>query len=138
MAQGAVNEFPVGSTVTAYVPKGDPGKAYLIPEPSFIPVAFVLFGVAILCGALYMRMLSSDGPTARSRRAYYVLWPMLILAVLCAIAVPWTLTVEGSMLSTKMLWGFTALLTITPPLLVLVVKNRYETIDPFRDDESLD
>lgn len=137
-AEEVTNEFPIGTTVTAYVPRGDPDKAYLIPEPSFIPVAIVFAGVAILCGALYMRMLSSDGPTPQSRRANYVLWPLLILAALCVIAVPWTLTVEGSRLSTKLLWGFTALLTFTPPLLVLVVKNRYEIVDPFRNDEPLD
>ena len=135
-AQLDLNDFPIGSKVTAYVPQHDPDSAFLIPVPSFFPVVFVLFALGLACGAIYMRLLSNPFRAYKNKARLYALWPVFIFAACFLIAAPWTIVVTEDKTATVAIWAFTVLLTITPPVLVFVVKNRYDPFDP--RDGSLD
>lgn len=132
-AQLVLNDFPIGSKVTAYVPKHDPNSAFLIPVPSFFPVVLVLFAIGLACGAIYMRLLSNPFRAYKNKARLYVLWPVFIFAACSLIAAPWTFVVTEDKTATVAIWAFTALLTITTLVLVLVVKNRD---NPFAKDAT--
>lgn len=135
VAHMELNEWPLGTTVTAYVPPHDASEAFLRRVPSGINLLLVFLPIGILVGSI-MYLVQVDRLYVYERGlAFNVLLPLAVFIVLGGASLGWTFVVSGDGAVKAALWISTVVLAFAAPLWIHMA-NSGELVEIAPDDLS--